>query len=332
MKKKLLRVISFLSLISLIFSAKAQNYIPLPLQNCYWLIYPSSGTYNPNTMATCVYNDIYKIAPQGDTLIGAKTYVKFYSYYMGGSGTNVAPPCNPYTAPTTTISYFYAVRQDTTARKLYMVRPNTTTEKLMFDFTQGVGDTVKAESGAFGSVPPGGTTQFRIIDSVYYRSYSDGQCHKVYKLKPFANGVGLTANTEIVEGFGNETGLEQRIKYASMSGNSQAYGNAKLVVNSATISIVTPNICQGVRLPEYKLNDISIFPNPSSDMVQIRMPLTNAALITLYSSAGQEVKVLKVDNAADYDLNIKNLPEGSYYLKISSGSHTYFKKIMKVNP
>lgn len=332
--KKIISPIAFLILLNGFFMTEAQNYIPFPLQNCYWILSKSWGSSDFNQSQTCLYNENYKIFPLNDTLVNGVRYIKFYSQYLNGGGSTLSgPPCSPYSAPTTTLGYAYCVRQDTVNRKLYMVYQNTTVEKLMFDFNQSVNDTIKAESGKFGSTPPGGNTQYRIIDSVYYKSYSDGLCHKVYKLKPFLNSVGLTANTQIIEGYGNETGLINKVKSGSYGGgfgvtNFESY-NATLVVNSNTLSPVA-NTCQGLGLQEYKSEGLFIYPNPVTDILRFNIPEMNGKVVQLYSSTWQEMKTKSSDNNSTIDMS--GLLPGCYYLKITSPNQTYFKKILKVNP
>lgn len=85
----------------------SQTYVPLPLQNCSWYYSRSSGTSNSSLMQTCVYNDNYKLYPNGDTILSGKRYIKMYQLWLGGGGGVLGggPPCTPYSPPASTLTW-----------------------------------------------------------------------------------------------------------------------------------------------------------------------------------------------------------------------------------
>lgn len=77
-------------------------------------------------------------------------------------------------------------------------------------------------------------------------------------------------------------------------------------------------------LKEFTIENINIFPNPSSNIVyfQTEIPIET---ITIFSSLGQKIKTVKNSNYAD----ISELSQGIYLVEIASNEKTIYKKIVK---
>lgn len=78
-------------------------------------------------------------------------------------------------------------------------------------------------------------------------------------------------------------------------------------------------------MKDYALSKISVYPNPSSDIVKIENLNPNSSL-ELIDSAGKLVKSSSNINSDKAEINIKNLPSGIYYLKVDGQS---VQKIIK---
>jgi hypothetical protein len=298
-------------------------YVPIPLQNCYWQMkHTKSCTAYPPP----VYSEQeYKIYPLNDTLISAIRYVKLYSQLITNSVGCI-------TANIATTGYWGALRQDTTARKIYLVSPNQTSEKLLYDFNYTKGDSVKTYLGDYVVLAP----RYRIIDSVYYQSYSDGVCRKTFKLKARTINSGFDTyieNNYIIEGIGNETGLDQqRISSDIFMGNPPDHNewSSFLTINNNTISAVTTNTCQQyIGLKEFSIVDeAKIFPNPGHD--EITLSITDSEYlkckIIVYDILGNQVL-----SSNEKTFNIDHLPKGVYYLKCfsSTSQKTIVEKLIK---
>lgn len=74
----------------------------------------------------------------------------------------------------------------------------------------------------------------------------------------------------------------------------------------------------------------SVFPNPSKNNVNITSS-NNASInaVEMYDINGRTVKSVKLDNVSDAQLNISDLAQGVYTLKISSENGSSVKKVIK---
>jgi predicted esterase len=94
---------------------------------------------------------------------------------------------------------------------------------------------------------------------------------------------------------------------------------------------VEPNATVSTHLIQDKTLAISLYPNPSSDFVQIEVEeLIEEAIIQLFSPLGQlllEEKGISLETGYKIDLPTAN---GFYYLKIQQGNAIYTSKILKL--
>ncbi|SEL23830.1 endoglucanase [Aquimarina amphilecti] len=80
---------------------------------------------------------------------------------------------------------------------------------------------------------------------------------------------------------------------------------------------------------EQKISSVKVFPNPSSNILNIKFPTTNTSSnIEIYSLQGKKVfsKELKSEQS---NLDISNLSAGLYLIKINSNTDSYTTKIIK---
>ena len=79
-------------------------------------------------------------------------------------------------------------------------------------------------------------------------------------------------------------------------------------------------------------NDITIFPNPATNIVQVQLPEQNYGdgKILLYNNLGQlQLETEIVDGTNQHAIQIDKLPQGMYYIHIRTNSKTYVRKIIK---
>lgn len=93
-------------------------------------------------------------------------------------------------------------------------------------------------------------------------------------------------------------------------------GNEKiLTVSNATFQeIHFKSAILGTK--ENEINTISVYPNPSSDIVKIEKLKPNSS-IELIDSSGKSVRSIPNNKSDKTEINIKNLPLGIYYLKVN---------------
>lgn len=294
----------------------AQTYVPMPMQNCYWQI--THGSYcsvASGTPPVSFSQEIYKVSPQNDTIIATKRYIKMYSQIVSSS-INFNCSISGITS-----GYWGAVRQDTLGKKIYYVYPNQTIESLLYNFNYNKGDSVKTLLGSYLSPPyPLGVDRYRVVDSVFYQSYSDGICRKTFRMKSYMLNFGytMTESSYFIEGIGNDAGLDQKTKSVSSSiPNVSITGegwSSFLVINNATISAVTTNTCQqDVGLKENTfLNRLKIFPNPAHDKISIQIDNygTEHISVVIYDLLGNEIL-----RSQSLIIRIEHFTPGSYIIK-----------------
>lgn len=85
----------------------------------------------------------------------------------------------------------------------------------------------------------------------------------------------------------------------------------------------------GISNPLNTLN-LSVFPNPFSDQIQLSgKELSGISSVQLFSVTGQLVYSQTVNNTNTITLNVQDLPAGSYILRVNSGTKQAIQKLMK---
>ncbi len=82
----------------------------------------------------------------------------------------------------------------------------------------------------------------------------------------------------------------------------------------------------------YLQNNISIFPNPATDLLNINLNFAskNDIKISVYSLIGQKVKEVILPKGTEIcSLNIRDLNKGLYFVQIQSGKDKFTQKISK---
>ena len=80
---------------------------------------------------------------------------------------------------------------------------------------------------------------------------------------------------------------------------------------------------------EFTVNDIAIYPNPAKEIINIRSGESTDVILQVINMNGDVVLETPV-NLSHAEINIKNLPEGTYVVKMSSGDKVYQKKLVKL--
>ena len=71
-----------------------------------------------------------------------------------------------------------------------------------------------------------------------------------------------------------------------------------------------------------------LYPNPASDIIQLQFanPLNEKGNVVIYDICGRIVKKVEIDfNNNTIEVDIKNLNQGNYCLKLNGNSYTYAK-------
>ena len=74
---------------------------------------------------------------------------------------------------------------------------------------------------------------------------------------------------------------------------------------------------------------VAVFPNPTSNFVQLRFMEPVDANISLYSISGQEILKRRLQNDSETSLNLTELPNGTYVLQININDEILKKELIK---
>ena len=98
-------------------------------------------------------------------------------------------------------------------------------------------------------------------------------------------------------------------------------------VEDYTVNITT----SGVGLSENDLSAITIYPNPSSDILNIDLSSANEEVqsIFLVDITGKLIQTIDVYENALLKLNLSSFASGLYYIKISSATNTVVRQVVK---
>ena len=296
--KKLL----YLFLFSIIVQSSQAQYQPLPMQNAEWYQY---GGIALLSCPTCTLVD-YKYYTDGDTLINAQTYVKIKKLEVPSvNDVSIYP------------AYTGAIRQDTLNKRIYVVLTDSTTEHILYDFSLQVGDTNNSVLHSLVSDCLGFNTEtLYLIDTIQV----NGNDHRVFHFQ------GSCAGNEVsyIEGIGSDFGLlfpdlidirESHLSCLKINNQSYyPYSNANCTLPD-TASVNDLDLLQ----------EISIYPNPSFDMITISMPeniLRNNAL--LFDASGREVQQFYL-NSGENHLKLNGLENGVYMIQVGNQNLKFFK-------
>ena len=98
-------------------------------------------------------------------------------------------------------------------------------------------------------------------------------------------------------------------------------------VEDYTVNITT----SGASLLENDLSAITIYPNPSSDILNIDLSAANEEIqsIFLVDITGKLIQTIDVHENALLKLNLSSFASGLYYIKISSATNTVVRQVVK---
>jgi hypothetical protein len=82
-----------------------------------------------------------------------------------------------------------------------------------------------------------------------------------------------------------------------------------------------------------ELVKIKIYPNPTSEMVNIRFdsPVEEEFILDVLDDQGKFIKTDKIELAmSEKQINFQDIPSGIYYIRLTSGKHINVYKVLKL--
>jgi hypothetical protein len=107
-------------------------------------------------------------------------------------------------------------------------------------------------------------------------------------------------------------------------------GNPFIVGNVIRDTQFNMSNCTGINEEKGSENNITIFPNPANNFVSIQLSSKEKYSFQLYDMAGNLLSNQNCSHTTSYILNLENLAQGLYFLKITGNDNsTITKKIIK---
>lgn len=246
----------------------------------------------------------------GDTIINNTVYAKAYQMEL----ITTYPPvnCPPFSVDTnSTVVQYYFLREDTLEKKVWRYDSYNDYEMLLYDFSLEIGDTLYPH--------PWFPT---LIDTVYEITTTDGLVRKKFEFGPGGE------SGYYIEGIGGVAGIFSDPFYIFETGSwlmcvKDINGNIIMDIDGSCFDFIT-STAETKRNPK-----INIFPNPFSESITIKSPLSELHVI-IYNQYG--IAVINKDLGSEHIIDLSNLRKGIYLLKILKNNNLiYSEKIISEN-
>jgi hypothetical protein len=281
----------------------SQNYIPFPKNNGYWNereFYSSSGSGIIETIHT-IYFD-------GDSTLNGFDYSKLYS-------SGVVNEYNSFGSLGSSTSFnhiLYALIREDSSKHIFSYSDGS--DYLIYDFNLSLNDTL--DPHAYRYILAEGT-YVSSIDSVLIGI----TIHKRYHLSVPNLAVDYISLTE---GVGSSFGLLNFMGYAleqSKKLNCFRNNEGDYILDSAN--------CKYVDVGQVNYDEfILVYPNPVSDIINVKLENLRAKKIILSDIFGNEIFCFnKLED--DIQIDISYLIPGMYFITFETEFGTIFKKFVK---
>jgi uncharacterized repeat protein (TIGR01451 family) len=101
--------------------------------------------------------------------------------------------------------------------------------------------------------------------------------------------------------------------------------NAPVVTNTVTNTVEQPS---SIKENRNEVSDISVFPNPTNDVVYISYASNTSAEVTLFNMNGA-VCLQQQLTATHQSISLSGLPSGVYFVSVAAGGNVVRKKVVK---
>ena len=127
-----------------------------------------------------------------------------------------------------------------------------------------------------------------------------------------------------------ELNLSQDINVPGTPGGSGIAGLKSFISarNASVAAQLTTFGCtvSGVQ-DQTTLETIGIFPNPASDLVQVKSEGAGIQTVTLWSAGGQRLAAWPGDNSPLLQISLRNFPSGIFYMSINTGDALHLQRL-----
>jgi len=312
--KKLVYVFVFVLGVQLVHAQ--EDYVPFPKINATWSTLRINSWVEP-AREVIMYSPIRRDSIEGIL------YQILRVHYLSG-----------YTEST------LAFREEN--KQVFVRIPNLSGEHLLYDFNLDIGDTIFYNVGGYyhrNDVYLYSSFHYKVVESIDTISLADGSKRKRFNL---INSCDYPSRDTWVEGIGS-TGwvgfLNPFINSATMGGDNYTFVCFEQNREVLYLNTFYCEDCSCRKQPnnvvDIVLSDIAIFPNPTTGELRItnyELRITNYELrikkVELYGIVGNLVQSLYVEDN-EIEMNIQNLQNGVYFVKITTEQGMLIKKIVK---
>ena len=106
----------------------------------------------------------------------------------------------------------------------------------------------------------------------------------------------------------------------------------KLLARDQIFSANVTGYCSGISFLQSQ-NDIYVYPNPFQDYITITLPYEiSSGKLQILDMLGRIIEQFEItSDYSDYRINLLNMPNGMYFMKLETGINTFQKKLIKNN-
>lgn len=284
-------------MLALLASAQTYIYHPFPDSNANW-----NFSFNRDQCPFGGAWEYYSYYISGDTSINNEIYHKISTPFVSTYNLGYCPQLH---FP----GYKGAIRQDIPNKKVYFIPPLSSTENLLYDFTMEIGDTV-----------PGFITSYSddiviSIDSVfvgddYRKRWLTNSDYDIY----------------YIEGIGSTYGL---LEYSPGGMFDAPYYYLDCFIQNEQTIYPDPELpCQLITSVNNNedLKDIfDVYPSPAKDILFIDN--ASGSHVQLFSITGLLISESEI-KTEHFELKLKGVPAGMYYLRFEKDLEINAKKIV----
>jgi len=275
-----------------------QSYHKLIRTNVHWDGY---NVVEPEIWCYTSAERIYFV--DQDTIINGLTYKISKSQNIISLNPNGF--CPPFAVESTLYNTYQFLREDTISKKVFIYTPdiNCGKDQLFYDFSLNPGDTLQSSYYLDNN-------EIYILDSIGTFYLNDGESRKIFWFQ--ANYTGYFP-TYYIESIGNSQGL-----YSPLTEFLESYGGY-LCVKEDSISLLG-DVCANyyVGLNEKKAGGLTIYPNPSFDIINIDIPAEyDGSVMTLFNFQGVQIKSITLKNGQN-SISVSNVIPGIYLYHVQS--------------
>ena len=292
-------------LISYLHNAQCQKYHPMLSEGKTWV------TYFTSCISKCVSSGPVQYSISGDSIIDSKMYkIVWYQYFNTDNSESIQ--CMLYDRYLSPIKEIYGfLREDTVLKRVYELLPEYCSKEILsYDFSLQQGDSFKISGFHDTSYCQLGKSMR--IDIVKITTLFDGTM-----VKSFYNNY---ESIQFIEGVGSEQGPFHMLEVFESA--------TRLLYMKENDNIMYSYCMQGLQV-NLKAENIKIYPNPCSQILNIENTNEEINSISIYNMQGQVIEnKCKKRSESRFEFNVSDYKQGIYIIEVH-GKSTFHYKIIK---